>query len=244
MEEFAPIEIKRTFEEVSEKIKEMIFNGTLKPGQMLPPEIKLARQFKVGRQSVREALRLLELSGFLTIKRGVRGGPTIEDTIIERIKELFLDSFRMNKISIRDVISVRLKLEPIIFEEAMAELENSDLESLLKNVADARERFGQNKTATDENIDFHRFIAKATRNHLYVLIMEVIMAVIRDFHSKSGLRISASRASVNEHELILDAIIKKRRKEAIALFNEHLQDLGNRMFAHARNHRFANKSQG
>ena len=55
---FTPIESKRTFEEISSKVKTLIFDGTLKPGDKLPSELELAKQFGVGRQSVREALRL------------------------------------------------------------------------------------------------------------------------------------------------------------------------------------------
>jgi GntR family transcriptional regulator, transcriptional repressor for pyruvate dehydrogenase complex len=60
---FQPIKGKRTFEEVSDKIKSLVIKGILKVGDRLPSEAELARQFSVGRQSVREALRLLELSG-------------------------------------------------------------------------------------------------------------------------------------------------------------------------------------
>jgi DNA-binding transcriptional MocR family regulator len=70
---FTPIESKRTFEEISSKVKTLIFDGTLKPGDRLPSELELAKQFGVGRQSVREALRLLELSGFVSIQKGYGG---------------------------------------------------------------------------------------------------------------------------------------------------------------------------
>ena len=64
---FAPIKSTRTFEEISLGIKRLIFKGALKPGDKLPSETELARQFNVGRQTVREALRLLELSSLILI---------------------------------------------------------------------------------------------------------------------------------------------------------------------------------
>ena len=78
---FSPIKSKRTFEEVSGKIKTLIFDGVLKPGDRLPSEIELARQFMVSRQTIREALRILELSGFIKVQKGGSGGPLIKDTI-------------------------------------------------------------------------------------------------------------------------------------------------------------------
>ncbi|MBU4603705.1 MAG: GntR family transcriptional regulator, partial [Proteobacteria bacterium] len=46
---FTPVKNKRTFEEVSSNIKELILDGTLKVGDRLPPETQLAQQFNVGR---------------------------------------------------------------------------------------------------------------------------------------------------------------------------------------------------
>jgi len=57
---FTPLKNPRTFEEVSNRIKKLIFDGVFKPGDKLPPEIEIAQQFNVGRQSIREALRILE----------------------------------------------------------------------------------------------------------------------------------------------------------------------------------------
>src|SRR5665647_401366 len=62
----SPLKSKRTFEDVCDKLKELVFNGTLIPGQQLPSEHALAQLFQVGRQSIREALRVLEYSGFIT----------------------------------------------------------------------------------------------------------------------------------------------------------------------------------
>ncbi|MDZ7700199.1 MAG: GntR family transcriptional regulator [Deltaproteobacteria bacterium] len=64
-------------DKISNSIKELILNGTLKIGDRLPSEKELAQQFQVDRQTIREALRLLELSGFVTIQRGPGGGPVI-----------------------------------------------------------------------------------------------------------------------------------------------------------------------
>ena len=64
---FTPLKGKRAFEEVSSQIKKLVFEGVLKPGDRLPSETELAVRFNVGRQTIREALRILELSGFITV---------------------------------------------------------------------------------------------------------------------------------------------------------------------------------
>jgi DNA-binding GntR family transcriptional regulator len=78
---FARIRSRRTFEEVCSEIKKLIIKGILRPGNKLPSESELARQFGVGRQTIREGLRLLELSGFITIQKGSAGGPIFDKVI-------------------------------------------------------------------------------------------------------------------------------------------------------------------
>ncbi|MBW1769425.1 MAG: winged helix-turn-helix transcriptional regulator [Deltaproteobacteria bacterium] len=55
---FKPIKNERTFEKVSRRIKRLIFDGVLKPGDRLPSETELAHQFDVSRQTIREGLRI------------------------------------------------------------------------------------------------------------------------------------------------------------------------------------------
>ena len=70
---FVPVRSKRTFEDVSSQIKKLILEGVLQPGDKLPPEGTLSGQLNVGRQTVREALRILELSGFISVQKGFGG---------------------------------------------------------------------------------------------------------------------------------------------------------------------------
>src|SRR5512139_532103 len=111
-----PVKNKRTFEGVSDKLKELIFNGTLKPGQQLPSETALAQLFQVGRQSVREALRVLERSGFITVKAGVKGGPIIEDTLHRKMAALFLDASRFNRVSLDDYTSALFAIDSALMD--------------------------------------------------------------------------------------------------------------------------------
>ena len=95
---FRPIKLRRAFDEISGEIKRLIFKGILKPGDRLPSESELASHFGVGRQTIREALRLLELSGFISMQKGGAGGPLVVDTILNTISNSFLDAFQMGRI--------------------------------------------------------------------------------------------------------------------------------------------------
>ena len=60
----------RIFEQVVNQIRDMILNGVFHPGDKLPSEQELERQFSVSRSSIREALRVLEYDGFVEVRRG------------------------------------------------------------------------------------------------------------------------------------------------------------------------------
>ena len=125
---FTPIKNnKRAFEKVSSRIKSLIFKGVLQPGDKLPSEGELAKQFNVGRQTVREALRILELSGFIKVQKGFGGGPVIKNTILANITDLFLDAFQVEKISIEEFTEARLMIEKAILNKAF-----DNIEELLK----------------------------------------------------------------------------------------------------------------
>ncbi len=135
---FTPVENKRTFEQVSSKIKTLIFEGVLKPGDRLPSEGGLAKQFTVGRQTVREALRILELSGFIRVQKGFGGGPIIKDTILANVTNLLLDAFRMEKISVDEFTAARLMVEKGILNYAVDNAEDQDVKDLQENLAKAK----------------------------------------------------------------------------------------------------------
>ena len=102
----------RVFEEVSSKIKEMIFKGVMKPGDRLPSEAELANRFQVGRQSIREALRILEFSGFISIqKSGRNSGAIIQNTILKTISDLFVDALAFERLSLDHLTIARLEIE-------------------------------------------------------------------------------------------------------------------------------------
>ncbi|HVN96439.1 MAG TPA: GntR family transcriptional regulator, partial [Syntrophorhabdaceae bacterium] len=133
-----PVKSKRTFEEVSDRLKELIFNGALKPGQQLPPEPALARLFGVGRQSVREALRVLELSGFITIKPGAKGGAMIQSTMLSKLSGLFLETIKLHQVSLEDCFTARRAIEVSVLDLAFKNAEKEDMEAMKDNIMRAR----------------------------------------------------------------------------------------------------------
>ena len=86
---FEPYLSKRAYRTIAQEIQRAILAGRLNAGEHLPSERALARQFQVGRLTIREALRTLEARGLIQIKHGLGGGshigvpdPTVLPTMI------------------------------------------------------------------------------------------------------------------------------------------------------------------
>lgn len=210
---FDPIKSVRTFESVAAKIKEIIFEGNLAPGDKLPPEGQLAKQFNVGRQTIREALRLLERSGFITIQKGGGGGPVISDAVVFRIKDLMIDAMRLRRVGVKELTIARLSVEKIIFD-CLLKTQPLDLGPLEQNVWAARKLLAKGEHATPLNIQFHILAAEATGNHVYVLIEQAIMAVLSDFLTRSTIAVQNSKTTVDCHASLIQAL-KERDQDAV-----------------------------
>jgi GntR family transcriptional repressor for pyruvate dehydrogenase complex len=239
---FSPIKSPRTFEEVSNQIKKLIFDGIFKPGDKLPSEIEIAQQFNVGRQSIREALRILELSGFITIQKGGGGGAIIKDTISNTISGLFLDAFQLKKITLDELTIARFEIEKIVLKCAVENADESDIELLEQNIREAREKIENNIPAVDEHIRFHKLLAKASKNQLFVIVVEAVTTAMRHFlselrpdsvfledekwHSENVIN---SKNSLLYHEDILKAVIEKKLDQAVDLLENHLLELITRL---------------
>ena len=226
---FSPLQKKRSFEEISNSIKSLILDGTLQIGDRLPSEKELAQQFQVGRQTIREALRLLELSGFVTIQRGPGGGPVIKDTILRRIGDLFTGAFRMHNITIEELTRARLEMERVILKFVFENADQQDLQALRENVRTAEGRIADGLMGTEYNADFHTLLARATKNEVFVIVMESIMAVHLDLLSRTGADLDTSREVVRAHGRLVDAIEAGDRKRACTLLEEHVLEVKERL---------------
>jgi GntR family transcriptional repressor for pyruvate dehydrogenase complex len=226
---FGPIKSKRAFEEISITIKESILNGDLKPGEKLSSETELAHQFNVSRHTIREALRLLELSGLLTIKKGVNGGPIVTDMISNSISNLYSDAFQMEKITLEELTTARLEIEMCILNRVIDNIKESDIKKLQENVNKAKKKLENGIMATEENIQFHKLLANASKNHVFLIVAESITKVLGNFLQRVGPDTETSNNVVEFHEKIIEAIIKKNRDEAINLLKEHLLEVEKRL---------------
>ena len=200
---FKPFKNKRAFEEVSNRIKQLILKGALKPGDKLPSENQLASQFNVGRQTIREALRMLELSGFISIQRGGTGGASIQNTILTKVGNSLIDAIQMENITIEEMTSARLEIEKLVLNHVIDKADDIDLKKLQDNIRKAKKKIDSGVQAFKENVDFHILLAISSGNQVYVIVIRSIMTVVAGFLNRLEPSLKQSSLVANDHEDIV-----------------------------------------
>ena len=107
---------------VAEVVARMILDDadrmSLQPGDQLMPESKMMELYAVGRASVREALRILEVQGVVSIRTGRNGGPVLERLRTRRVGNSLKLYFQQRRATYGDVLDARQAIEPQVARRA------------------------------------------------------------------------------------------------------------------------------
>lgn len=222
MVHFKPIKTSRVFEDVLIQLKEAILGGVYRSGDKLPSERELTQQFQVSRGVVREAVRALELSGFVVMRQGPAGGAFVTDLSFHQVGNAFLDLFLANKVSMAEVAEVRSHVEPKVAQLAAGRM-TPEYERLLREVE--AEEFvipASYKERIARLTEVHRVLAQICGNHFFEAIVrsmlkltaEVVLAVEPDHEALHG---------PGEHRAIVEAVIRGDGDAASLEMQQHLR---------------------
>ena len=194
MPAFKPIRQLRVSEEVLSQLKEAILRGRFKAGDKLPSERELTEEFQVSRAGVREALRALELSGFVVTRQGPAGGAFVTELSFERVGNAFLDLFLVNKLSIPELAQVRCHVEPEVARLAALYITPASAELLEKAEKAEYVPPASNLERMQKLTEVHLVLAECCGNHFFEVIVkslmkltgEIVLAVDPDHESLHG----------------------------------------------------------
>lgn len=210
---FRPIKIAQLHAEVLAQIRTLIDSGILKPGQTLPSERELSSQLGVSRNSLREALRVLEARGIIVTRHGV--GRTIRATnAVPTDSES--PSKTLETATIVEVLEVRESLECKAVELACVRATEEEL----REIGSAAEAGGE----WEHTIAFHAAIGAASHNHVLEHIIVDQMVLLEALRQRD--RYPSPRdatALIAEHREIFNAIKSRNVPHAVRLIAEHLR---------------------
>jgi GntR family transcriptional regulator, transcriptional repressor for pyruvate dehydrogenase complex len=221
---FEPRQTKRAFEHIVEQIRNLIYNGLVKPGERLPSERELAEQFQTARLAVREAFRVLEESGLIYIKKGKMGGAYIRELNATRVSRALMDTKENEMPRMEDLMEARAYIENIIVGLAIERIRPGNLRALKKNIAEAGRLISNEVSSAPVQVEFHILLARAAGNATLEMMLRSIMNVLQLFLLK-GIEPSKDhlKRHLSEHENILKAIQEKKPELAKKLVEKHIQ---------------------
>lgn len=187
--EFRRIRAPRAFEEIADQIRKELSDRRLRAGDRLPPERALAEQFGVSRNTLREALRSLENAGLLRLRKGATGGAFVRESTGDAIITGLRDMFHLGAIKPEHLTEARVLIESIAVRAACERATAEDIAALHANIAAAENAAREKIDFYDQaaiHLEFHRIIARATKNPVMVIVMEALVDVMQHFIQAIG----------------------------------------------------------
>lgn len=214
---------RRVFENVVQRIRLEIAKGVINPGDKLPPDRRLVERFGVGRGSMREAIRALELFGLVTVKRGREGGVFFTPNCRELVQASYTKLSAVATLA--DSLEFRKALEPKAAALAAVRATDEEIAELQRSIALMESNIASSEVFVESNATFHRVIASATRNAYF-------MEVIPQFLAKPEVVTAVNASETMErtltqlfHARIAAAIARRDPEMAEEWMHAHLSQI-------------------
>lgn len=211
------IKYHRVYEDVIEQIKNLILEGNLSPGDVLPTERELAQSFGISRGTLREAFRILEREGLIEVRPG--GGRFLSKALdVAEDRSRIIDN--IERATIMELLEARELFETGIVELAAKRATAEDI----AEIEAAFEKWGQIDLEADDRSGpdqaFHLSIAKATHNVVLINMIELHMDLLQRTLNRTA-EIPGRKSEVYEEHLLIMQAIKDRDpvKAKLALLN-------------------------
>ncbi|HEV7679071.1 MAG TPA: FCD domain-containing protein [Candidatus Dormibacteraeota bacterium] len=201
----------------------------LEPGTPLAAEAEMVREFGVGRSSVREALRLLEVQGIISIRPGWGGGPVVAEASTRSFGRTATAFMQLRHATFEQLMEARLALDPLM---ARLAAEHGDPEVLRILELQVKELSEHIRSGSEEPLDesrwvntstsFHDLVARASRNEILNLFGGALKDIYTDRITGVEFPHEGRKNLLRVHRDIGAAILRGEGKRAERLMRDHM----------------------
>jgi len=218
------IERKRITDQIIDQFVSMIADGKLKPGDRLPPEHVLMRQFGVGRSSLREAIGALSLIGLLTVRPGhgthVAASP---NGFLE--KPLSWSMLTVGRDKVHELVEARIALEHAIVGLAAERATQEEIAEIRHYQGRLKAAKKRGRRSIRADLSFHNALAKASHNSVLARLLSELRQPMRTWMQHLG----DYDKLIDEHDAIVDAVEAHDVDRAQSAVRQHLESVGARL---------------
>jgi DNA-binding FadR family transcriptional regulator len=208
---------KTVVQKIIDEIKNSLIKEELLPGDKLPSEEQLCKNFSVSRISVREAIKMLSALGVVTIKRG--NGTYISKGVNPSAFNSLIFQLILQEKSSKELAELRTMLEIGILEVVMDKRTQEDIIEIEESIKNFEKEYSRGTLDRERlslcDLDFHLKVTEATHNDLIIGIAEAIFQLYVASFSKILYKKSSVKESIKAHKMIFEGIknrdIKKTR---------------------------------
>ncbi len=216
---------RETFDFIADRIR----GGRYAPGDKLPGERSLARQLRVGRNSVREAIRRLETAGLLETRQGL--GSFVKDPSGEILQTALISNFLTDTAIQEKLFDLRLIIEVEATVRAVQCITPEQLQDLRRfhELVEKCSARGDIDGMIVADFEFHRQLLVATGNDILVNLMDGIMDLLREMRRVGAEIPELLSERISSHRAIIKAIENGDGEAARRAMKEHLEGVFKRV---------------
>lgn len=210
-------------EEIADRIRVLILDGTFPAGRPLPGERALAERFRVSRGSIRDAFRTLETIGLLVTRHGQGTFP--QELDVDRLVAPLASVLRYRPDLQDELLDVRRMFEPAVARVAAARVTDEDLADLHRILDAQRKKLKTGRSALVEDTAFHAALARATRNRVVVSIMATLNDLLVESRKHTLKLKGRPQRSILGHEAIVAALRQRDPDAAGDAMRDHIDQI-------------------
>lgn len=217
-------EVQESQKEIINRLRDLINQKNLEPGDKLPSERSLAEKFNVSRNNLRIALQTLEYYGL--VKSIPQSGTFIAEIGIIALNGMIEDILRLSTPSFRALVETRINLELEGVKWAAFRRSDADINNMENALANYSDKVIRGEEAVQEDLLFHLAIATASGNAmLNSFMLKITPEIINNFEKHHVCDKDSAFRGIQEHKNILDAIREKNPEGAEKAMKEHFSAL-------------------
>jgi len=218
-----PIRKTRVAEEIADRIRVLILDGTFPVDQALPAERVLAERFGVSRGSIRDAFHTLETIGLLVTRHGQGTFP--QELDVNRLIAPLASVLSYRHELQGELLDLRRMFEPAVARAAATRLTDEDLADLDRILDAQREKLKTGRSAIVEDTAFHHVLARATRNRAVVSIMATLNDLLVESRKLTLKQKGRPGRSILGHEAVVAALRRRDAAAAAEAMREHIDQI-------------------
>ena len=204
MSEFSHLKNKLLAEQVEDQIYHYILDEALEPGAKLPNEFALGERFRVGRSTIREAVKLLSSKGIVEVRRG--SGTYVLTTALGVGDPLGLSAVQDKTALALDLVNVRLLLEPGIAEMAANNATDEDIARLRRLCERVERKIHDGDRYIEDDIAFHTCVAESSKNMVVEQLIPIIDTAVMMFVNVTHKKLIDQ--TIETHRMLTEAIAR------------------------------------